>query len=261
MENRLDNAEPAQIRSVKWTDAELTATVKAYLGMLRNQVADKPYNKREVNRKLRMGELADRSSSSIELRMQNISAVLVELGRPRLMGYVPAANVGSNVKDRIIAILKRNNIAFFDPFVATANPELLAQRVETLLKMGPLGAPNGVKKPTAFAASRLGFARDPAVRAWTLKNARGTCEGCKQPAPFMDSKGRPFLEVHHVRHLAQHGSDCISNTVALCPNCHRRCHISDDRDEFTTALFEKNDRLVAEPWDGTETVFIENIDP
>lgn len=261
MENSLDKAKPGQVRSVKWTDIELTAVIKAYLGMLRNQVGSKPFNKREVNRKLRMGELVGRSSSSIELRMQNISAVLVELGRPRLIGYVPAANVGSNVKDRIIAILKKNNIAFFDPFVATANPELLAQRVDVLLKMGPIGAPIGVKKPAISSVVRLGFARDPAVRAWTLKNAQGICEGCKQPAPFMDSKGLPFLEVHHVRHLAQHGSDCISNTVALCPNCHRRCHIADDRDEFTASLFEKNDRLVAEPWDGTETVFIENIEP
>lgn len=261
MENSLDKAKPGQVSSVKWTDVELTAAIKAYLGMLRNQVADKPFNKREVNRKLRMGELAGRSSSSIELRMQNISAVLVELGRPRLIGYVPAANIGSNVKDRIIAILKRNNIAFFDPFVATANPELLAQRVDVLLKMGPIGAPIGVKRPAISAVSRLGFARDPAVRAWTLKNAQGTCEGCQRTAPFMDSKNHPFLEVHHVRHLAQHGTDCITNTVALCPNCHRRCHHADDRDEFTASLFEKNDRLVAEPWDGTETVFIENIDP
>ena len=77
------------------------------------------------------------------------------------------------------------------------------------------------------------------------KEAKGICEGCAKPAPF-EKDGRPFLEVHHVKHLAQEGSDRPSNAVALCPNCHRRCHHSSDRDEFTAQLYEKVGRLEEE---------------
>jgi 5-methylcytosine-specific restriction protein A len=58
--------------------------------------------------------------------------------------------------------------------------------------------------------------------------------------------GYAYLEVHHVRPLAGRGSDTTTNAVALCPNCHRRCHFSSDRDEFKVALYEKVDRLEIE---------------
>ncbi len=35
----------------------------------------------------------------------------------------------------------------------------------------------------------------------------------------------PYLECHHVIFLADGGPDAIYNTVALCPNCHRKMHI------------------------------------
>ncbi|WP_373888573.1 HNH endonuclease [Massilia genomosp. 1] len=79
-----------------------------------------------------------------------------------------------------------------------------------------------------------------------LKVADGICEGCDMAAPFTGTDGFPYLEVHHVMPLASHGSDTTANTAALCPNCHRRCHLSLDRDEFRLALYEKIDRLVLE---------------
>ena len=35
----------------------------------------------------------------------------------------------------------------------------------------------------------------------------------------------PFLDAHRANHLAEKGSDCTSNAVAMCPNYHQRCHI------------------------------------
>ncbi|WP_409996282.1 HNH endonuclease [Pseudomonas sp. DR208] len=34
----------------------------------------------------------------------------------------------------------------------------------------------------------------------------------------------PLFEAHQADLLAQKGSDRITNAVALCPNCHQRCH-------------------------------------
>ncbi|MBC8673865.1 HNH endonuclease [Aeromonas hydrophila] len=47
----------------------------------------------------------------------------------------------------------------------------------------------------------------------------------KHKAPFNRvSDGTPYLEVHHIQPLANGGEDTIQNTMALCPNCHRKRH-------------------------------------
>jgi len=46
--------------------------------------------------------------------------------------------------------------------------------------------------------------------------------------------------------LSSYGSDTTANAVALCPNCHRRCHYSADRDEFKLTLYERIVRLAVE---------------
>ena len=37
-----------------------------------------------------------------------------------------------------------------------------------------------------------------------------------------------YLEVHYIIWLSRGGADDVSNTVALCPNCHTKMHIVDD---------------------------------
>jgi len=69
------------------------------------------------------------------------------------------------------------------------------------------------------------FVRNQYVVAEVLIRADGTCENCKQPAPFnRATDGTPYLEVHHKKRLADGGEDSVDNAVALCPNCHRRAH-------------------------------------
>jgi 5-methylcytosine-specific restriction protein A len=70
--------------------------------------------------------------------------------------------------------------------------------------------------------------RSEAIRIYTLRRADGTCEGCGNEAPFTTVSGRPFLETHHIRRHADGGPDHPRWVVALCPNCHRRAHYSDD---------------------------------
>jgi len=54
---------------------------------------------------------------------------------------------------------------------------------------------------------------------------KGICELCGNPAPFINTDGIPFLEIHHIKWLSEGGTPTIDNTVALCPNCHRRVHM------------------------------------
>jgi len=71
------------------------------------------------------------------------------------------------------------------------------------------------------------YIRSSEVVRETRKRANGICQLCGQPAPFIDPKGNPYLEVHHITWLSRGGEDSTANTVALCPNCHTRMHILD----------------------------------
>ena len=73
--------------------------------------------------------------------------------------------------------------------------------------------------------------RNPYIREYALQRAHGTCQLCRQEAPFCDSEGKPYLEVHHIIWLSQGGADALSNVVALCPNCHRKMHILSEQND------------------------------
>lgn len=75
------------------------------------------------------------------------------------------------------------------------------------------------------------FVRNAAVVKETRKRANGICQFCNQPAPFIDKKGNPYLEVHHIIWLSHGGEDSTANTVALCPNCHTRMHVLDKTED------------------------------
>ncbi|WP_417801151.1 HNH endonuclease [Tenacibaculum sp.] len=69
------------------------------------------------------------------------------------------------------------------------------------------------------------FDRNPDVVAEVLERAKGQCESCLKEAPFKRKKDNtPYLEVHHIKPLAEGGEDTIENAIALCPNCHREKH-------------------------------------
>jgi len=80
------------------------------------------------------------------------------------------------------------------------------------------------KHPGSRESTSRVYQRSPYVVDYTLRRANGICELCEQPAPFNKPSGEPYLEVHHIHHLADGGEDTIENAVALCPNCHRMMH-------------------------------------
>ena len=61
--------------------------------------------------------------------------------------------------------------------------------------------PVGTVNPQRVSASTTAFLRDPQVRAYVLRLARGRCEACGTPAPFKTLLGMDYLEVHHIRIL------------------------------------------------------------
>lgn len=74
-----------------WSAAEVQATVTSYFEMLRLEAAQQTYKKTEFNAQLRQ-QLRGRSKGAVELKFQNISAVLHGLELPFIAGYKPRAN-------------------------------------------------------------------------------------------------------------------------------------------------------------------------
>jgi len=228
-----------------WDDAELAAAVEAYLKMLAREKKGLPFNKALENRRLREGPIAGRAKGSVEFRMLNISTVLIRMGLEPIKGFKPAKNVGSGVEQRIRQALAVQGVFESEDAAQTADEHTLIRRASKLQQQPFPKLPDGIAQPQKVSTASTAFVRDPKVRAWVLKEAKGICEGCGSNAPF-EVDGLPFLEVHHVKHLARKGSDRITNAVALCPNCHQRCHQSSDREAFTEELYAKIGRLARE---------------
>jgi len=84
---------------------------------------------------------------------------------------------------------------------------------------------NAPRNPKQIFVTSTTYQRNPDVVAEVLKRAKGICEKCNSHAPFLRAKDNtPYLEVHHIVQLAHGGDDTVENSMALCPNCHRKAH-------------------------------------
>jgi 5-methylcytosine-specific restriction protein A len=240
---RLDQNVICVMATEIWTDTELDASVKVYLEMLSKEKNRIPYRKSDYRKQVLAGALKGRSEGSFEFRMQNISYVLYDLGQPFIQGYKPAKNVGTKTTASILRSLERNKFIIEDN-EPTPEEDKLKQRTKRLRKnIRLIDRPAGQQKPQKTETTITIYYRDPAVRAWVLENAKGKCEACGSDAPFILPDGYPFLEVHHMIPMAVGGPDTIENTIALCPNCHRRSHLSNDKGSFNNIIYNKVPRL------------------
>lgn len=226
-----------------WTDEEISAAVKAYLEMLRKELSEQPVNKSNVNDRLRQGPLKSRSHKAVEFRMRNISHVLDGEGLPWIQGYLPGANVGQRLAKQIWQTVQTLGGDVISSYGPTADIEALEVRARRLAN-----APRPIQgnAPAKTDVTVSVFKRDARVVAWVRAQAGGICELCDEAGPFLKD-GEPFLEVHHVVPLADGGFDSVENAVAICPNCHRRLHLSDEGTTPTQMLYERVARLDRPP--------------
>lgn len=218
-----------------WTNEELAASVQAYVEMQQLDRDHKPYTKRKYYDDL--AERFGRSAKAFEYRMQNISYVLSVMGRDWLTGLKPAKNVGARVAAQIEELIAELEGQAITPVAA------FEISVRDNISKNDLPEPAGNQTPKTSTTSVTQYERDARVKAWILKKAEGICECCNQQAPFNGPDGRPYLEVHHVRKLAEKGADSTENAVAVCPNCHRELHYGQNSKNLVEKLYEKIRRL------------------
>ncbi|BAF73368.1 HNH endonuclease [Sulfurovum sp. NBC37-1] len=221
-----------------WTKEELKAAVIAYIEMRTKSLNGESFKKKQYYEDLshRFG----RTIKSYEYRMQNISYVYSLMGRDWLKGLRPAKNVGTRVASEIEEIIKEiENQALSEPVSFQAE-------VDKLVHKKLQDKPKAVLEPKRYDIAITKYDRDPQIVAWVLMNAKGICECCNKEAPFVKDDGVPFLEVHHLRRLADDGSDSITNAIAICPNCHRELHYGQNKDILLTTIYSQVSRLIRE---------------
>ncbi|QBE61721.1 DUF3883 domain-containing protein [Pseudoduganella lutea] len=107
-----------------WSSAEVEATVADYFEMLKLESLGAPYSKAEHNEQLRK-QLTTRSRSSIELKHQNISAVLDQMQLPYIRGYKPRGNLQALLRETVLRHVDRHREALqavMDNFDAQVQP-------------------------------------------------------------------------------------------------------------------------------------------
>lgn len=92
--------------------------------------------------------------------------------------------------------------------------------------------------PKVVTTNIKSYDRNKFISSYAKQKAKGVCQLCGNNAPFLDKHGYPYLESHHIIWLSQGGFDTIENTVALCPNCHKKMHIIADENDVCL-LMEK----------------------
>jgi len=118
--------------------------------------------------------------------------------------------------------------------------------MKSRLKDPPVSPPTGSKNPNKKTVNSTQISRDPDVHAWVLHKSNWICECCNKPSPFTKPDGSKYLEVHHLKRLADGGSDTIKNAIAVCPNCHRELHYGLDKDNKLELIYQKIGRTKKE---------------
>ena len=224
--------------SKNWSEEEIRESVRVYLKMRDLHDRGEEFTKKSYYEKL--NESYGRTLKSYEYRMQNISYVLSLLGRNWIPGLNPKENVGTNV----IEIIERS----VQKFENSKNPPIakFENEVRKIRKSKVIPLPSGSKTPHKSVTKSTSYSRDPHVVAWILKESEGQCECCDKPAPFNKSNRDFYLEVHHLKQLADNGTDTVSNALAVCPNCHRELHFGENKKKLLDDLYSKIDRLEKE---------------
>lgn len=132
-----------------WTTLENDAIVADYFVMLAHDIANRAYSKAEHRRALQ--RVISRPEGAIEFKHQNISAVLLGLGQPWIIGYKPASNFQGSLVEAVVRYLEQRP----DWLMPLATlPEVEASlREDQTLWIGP--APTFSNEPVALDLAKM----------------------------------------------------------------------------------------------------------
>ena len=118
-----------------WTDEENALIVEDYFDMLASELASVPFVKAHHRRALLPKLRPIRGEGAIEFKHQNISAVMLGLGQPRINGYKPASQFQMSLVDAVLRRLGKT---------ADWSRVVAARRHETRASYAPAAEPQSL---------------------------------------------------------------------------------------------------------------------
>ncbi len=184
-----------------WSDAEVEAAVADYFAMLRLELAGEKYNK-TAHRHALMARLSNRSNGSVELKHQNISAVLIEMGIPYINGYKPRSNYQRTLLPAAVQRYLSSNPDLletidFDTSVVPAVPSV--DHILAALENPPDSARN---RAPSVAEPRVAY--NPGGRNYLEREARNQLLG---------EAGEQFVINYERARLIHAGKDSLSDRI------------------------------------------------
>lgn len=104
-----------------WTQVEVEAAVADYLHMLVLELSGQSYNK-STHRRTLLSKLNNRSEAAVELKHQNISAILRDLGFPWITGYKPRGHFQMLLRNVVEAQLSQDKLVDDAALTAATSP-------------------------------------------------------------------------------------------------------------------------------------------
>ena len=193
----------------RWTDDELAAAVEAYRQMEARLANGSALEKARVYRELAAQH--GRTSKAWEYRMQNISHVLDQAGKPWLPGLLPASNVGAKVEPKLAKLLGLSG----ETLTSVSGPTrgLLEQEAKAAEASGSFSPANEADERQHVLAAIVRRRGQPAFRKALLDAYYGHCAmtGCN----VVDA-----LEAAHIRPYSGQSSSVVSNGLLLRADVH-----------------------------------------
>ncbi|MFL1405873.1 DUF3883 domain-containing protein [Marinobacter sp. M1N3S26] len=156
-----------------WNDLEIAATVADYMKMLTLHLTGQHYNK-SAHRRALMEQLDGRSEGAIELKHQNISAVLRDLHCIWIPGYKPRGNYQTSLARYVEEWI--NTHPEFDQAsqAAVEQPAIVPSDVDyhRLVVEPPVISHKAQESPATYAPTRQASKRD-----YVAREARNTALG------------------------------------------------------------------------------------
>jgi hypothetical protein len=146
-----------------WSPEEVDAAVSAYFEMLALEARQERFNKSAFNAELR-AKLRGRSKSSVELKHQNISAVLQSLELPYIQGYKPRGNAQLLLRKSVQRYVLDNSDRLKQVVDALEEVKPPQERTFKAVLVEPPQVEAGVKPDVAFPRARLPRKVDYAAR-------------------------------------------------------------------------------------------------
>lgn len=193
----------------RWTEDELAAAVEAYRQMEARLANGSALEKTRVYRELAARH--GRTSKAWEYRMQNISHVLDQAGKPWLPGLLPASNVGAKVEPKLAKLLGLSG----ETLTSVSGPTrgLLDQEAKAAEASGSFSPTDEVDERQRVLAAIVRRRGQPAFRKALLDAYSGCCAmtGCN----VVDA-----LEAAHIQPYAGLKSNDVRNGLLLRADVH-----------------------------------------